>query len=414
MAIQNLHAKGISSSEILTSWKAVPGATGYEIRHRLYQPIAAETPGLSVDLNYGNPANFTAVDGQTGKIHVSNQASYTLNGHKAKVTWNRTADKFLTTYIYLNNITNVTLQDVHILSAEYDFDSAWHSVFISNCDTVNISRCSFHGTVRAYHVRTENVRKIYIDNVEVKGFDYGGGVNSMGGGIRIDNGNYAQPNTDLEDLEIRHCWFHDHFTQPHVGHLDALLIESSDNGLIEYCLFENWEKQDGSLDISHRRYVSYSPQYINKTTNVRNCKMVNCRASKCAGGSELSNKIIFTDIEHIETSLHYYSYNYHIEYHNCTFDETFSTADRLIALLGLTSSVKFENCTFKFTTLLNRFLHDNDGNARTSYLNFLFKNCTWYVTEANVNKWVEGAVTWTAWNTFRDSALVENGQRFNP
>ena len=407
MTISNLHAWGGSASTIKVAWDAYVGATSYEVRHRLY--LSDDPPGLSVDLNYGSPDDFTAVNGQTDKIHVSNQASYTLNGHKAKVTWNRTYDKFQTTYIYLNNITTVNLTDIHILATESEYVH-YHSIYVTNCDVLNISKCSFHGAAWQYHIRTENVKEIYIDNVEVKGYNYGS-VTRTGGGIWIVNGNYVTPATELEYLEIKHCWFHDHLSNPTAKNQDGILIESASNSLLEALLFEDWVRDDGALDISHRRQDEVN--YSNKTSTVKNCKFVNCRAAKCSGGYGATNKILFENIESIDTSWHYYAYIYEIKFTNCTFVETFPSTERFIGILGQTSNVTYENCQFTFARGLYRFLHDNYG-SKDSYLGFNFTDCIWYANDADITRWVEAAVIWTSWSDFSNSALVTNGTLITP
>jgi hypothetical protein len=243
-----------------------------------------------------------------------NLAQIAIRDQAYSLNFSEPTDKLKSTFIHIKNCGNVIIENLRVLQFDPDY-RAYHSVLIEDCDNVSVKDSYFAGTCN-YHLRIEGCRNIFLDGVEVAGYDYGKLGLRSGGGVWINNGSYTKTNMsglwspnprDLETLIIQNCFVHDNLAEDKSRNNDGILIHSAGNGFLFNNRFERWVKGDSALDVSHRRS---DDSYKEKTLRIERNLFVHNKHVKSVGMSDVSNSIIWMNNIYIDTKLGNYHQNW--------------------------------------------------------------------------------------------------------
>ena len=297
--------------------------------------------------------NFYFVNGEDGKKTYTNE-TITIKDLALKINWNNSYDKYNTALYLIRNCSRVIIDNVSIIQANWDYRSS-SAIFIQGCNEVIINNSYFSGTTDNNHIRIEGSEKIFIDNIEISGYNYGEKGIRSGGGIFINNGQgengtegiYDFTPKNLNWLVIQNSYFHDYFESDEIEtgfwrNHDAILIHSPSDGIIfnNYC--ENWVKADSCFDIGHRRNDQNYNQHAFRAE--RNIVKNSPWGSKIVGLSNENVKIIFTNNLYVNSTISDYHKNYTAyRVHETYIYDTNSEWLRFLALWGIDGDLIFEN-----------------------------------------------------------------------
>ena len=264
--------------------------------------------------------NFKTVIGDNVKKEYIDKELVHLTDIAYRVNWKGQYNKYRNALFLIRGCIKVNIENIAIIQKDSDYRAS-HSILIEDCKEVYLRSSYFSGSCRNYHIKIEGCEKVFIDNVEICGFDYGEKGFRCGGGILINNGDPKQggihgmlsPNpSNLSWCVIQNCFIHDNLDADEKRNLDGINLLSASDGIVFNCFFENWNKGDAALDISHRRKDS---AYINKFYRVERNIYKNCKRVKTPGNSHNSCKLFFAN--NIYLNVHFVDYHqgwdvYHI------------------------------------------------------------------------------------------------------
>jgi len=358
-------------------------------------------------------------DGSDVRKFFKGQKLVELKDISLRVKWLRPFHKFRTTLFHIRDCEKVVVENVSIIQADADYRAA-HSILVENCDTVVIKNSYLAGAVGRYHIRIEGCRRVFIDNVEISGHDYGKDGVRSGGGIWIDNGAVSdknpggRPNSEADDMEfcvIQNCYIHDNLAADEWRNQDGILIHSASNGIVFNCFFENWKSGDAALDVSHRRSDG---NYRGKVFRVERNVFKNNKLVKTVGDSYTDNRILFANNLYVNCMFADYHKGWDAYHVNETFifDENYEE-DTFFKLWGLKGGLTyFRNCLLSSTSksLKTMFFQgttswpDQYKLVLPDYFVYLMERPSYWVRgqEQAIEKWS----AWQAGGRERNSVLA--------
>jgi len=311
------------------------------------------------------PLPLEEVYGNTVRKSFHGQKIVELKDIALRVKWSEPYHKYSNTLFHIRDCEKVVIENLSILQADHDYRAA-HTILIENCDTVVIRNSFLAGTVQQYHIRIEGCRKVFLDNIEVSGHDYGSKGVRSGGGIWVDNGAESEDHPDgmrsanareLEFCVIQNCYIHDNLAVDKRRNQDGILIHSASNGVVFNCFFENWKSGDAALDVSHRRSRgSYRGRIFRVERNV----FKNNSRIKTVGTGSSGNKVLYANNLYLNSLFIDYHQFWDAHHVNETFifDGGYEQ-DAFFKLWGLKGGATyFRNC----------LLHSTSENLNTMFL----------------------------------------------
>jgi hypothetical protein len=203
-----------------------------------------------------------------------------------------------------------------------------NTISFYNIDTVEIRNSKFAGETRLAHLRFQNVKKIFIDGIEVTGNASGYG----GAGISVQNGDSSTPLGTHEWLVVQNSYFHD-VRLAHAGdNRDGILIHTFRDGMIFNNTFENWVSSsvsgnsgiDAAVDVGLR---AAHPSNVTALLRIERNQFINDTLVKSEGNpgadAVVRHNLLWTNNEFLNTGPVDYHYNYTLNYVNNThvFDD---------------------------------------------------------------------------------------------
>lgn len=239
---------------------------------------------------------------------ASRDTTLQLKNFAFKVKWRSDYDKYKNTLFLVRGYKKVVVDNIAVIQLDPDYRAS-QTLLIEDCYEVVIRNSYFSGTNNNYHLRIEGCQNVFIDGVEISGYDYGELGTRCGGGVLINNGDpkvggkngMVSPNPiDMKWCVVQNCYVHDCSSTDSKRNQDGINIQSAADGIVFNCYFENWTTNDAVLDISHRRY---DLQYKNHTFRVERNKFLNCRTVKTPGKSSETCRIVFANNIYRDTYL---------------------------------------------------------------------------------------------------------------
>jgi len=285
---------GAYSSAYLSDWRALPNGKHYPRKQR-------------------SDYRFERKLGEEVKRRFINQKNVHITGKYWQVHWNTGpgwksgGGKYATSLFHVRNCEQVLIEDMAIVQLDGDYRAS-HAFVIEGCGDVIVRNVYISGATPKYHLRIEGCERVFIDNVEVCGNDYGESGVRCGSGIMVHNGEgagdknfkiYSPDPRELQWCVIQNCYVHDYLAIDKRRNQDGIIVTSARAGILFNCYVENWKQSDAALDISHRRR---DPGYTNNVFRVERCVFKNNNMIKTSGGlSNPDNSIVFCNNVFINT-----------------------------------------------------------------------------------------------------------------
>lgn len=335
---------------------------------------STSNPGLPSGLTFPVVGTFKTIQGEDHLVRIDGKEHVELKNLSFAIAWKGQQHHYRTTLIVISNCEEVLIDNIHLLQLDKDARAAY-TILVENCGRVVVKNSSFRGT-GIYHLRFEGCREVLIDSVEIAGVEYAPNQVRCGGGIWINNGddspgkyqvsrglNTKNPR-DLTHFAILNSWFHDSLDEEQYKNVDGVLVHSGAQGLISNCRFENWQKGDTALDVSHRRL---DEGYDRKLIRVERNIFSNCRLVKSSGRSNPGCRIIWCNNVFTDTPLADYHKGYEVIH---SFEDFIFTepSTRFLALWGLRDgTLRIEHCLFVLPH--NKvFLHQGEAGTSKDYM----------------------------------------------
>ncbi len=256
----------------------------------------------------------------------SKTKSFHLKNIAFKIKWKHGYDKYNNTLFLIRGYEKVIIENIAIIQLDSDYRAS-HGILLEDCNEVIIKNCYFSGTNNNYHLRIEGCKRVFIDGIEIAGYDYGELGVRCGGGILINNGDpkmggkygMVSPNPmDMQWCVVQDCYIHGAEATDIKRNQDGINIQSAADGIVFNCYFEKWKVNDAALDVSHRRTDT---EYKNHIFRIERNKFIDCKTVKTPGTSDRTCNIVFAN--------NVYQNTYLTDYHRGGWDvyhinETFS------------------------------------------------------------------------------------------
>ena len=415
-------SQGLYASDAINpvdNFRTVPQHGYYSLNYQKdwsNMPMAKEYPRK-------NFSEYTFIDGDGEYLQkrINGEKKVHLKNIALKVRWKNPYNKYDNALYVIRGAEQVTVENIAIVQLDSDYRAS-HSILIEDSKTVIIRNSYFSGTTNNYHIRVEGCENVFIDNVEIAGFNYGDKGIRSGGGILVNNGDpkshgtrgMVTPNPfDLKWLVVQNCYVHDNLDSDKWRNQDGILIQSASDGILFNCYFENWGKGDAPLDVSHRRIDS---AYRNHAFRVERNLFINSNPTKTPGYSDPSCKIIFTNNLYINTSIIDYhkgwdvyhiheSYIFNNDYPNYMFFKLWEIRD------GLTY---FSNCLlYVFDERLYTVYHQSGESLPDDYKLLKLDYFVYLMPEPTY--WLKAEKFFiNNWREWRRNNVLDNNSYFGP
>lgn len=326
---------------------------------------------------------FKEVQGEDARQYFGKQEKVHLKDLHYKVKWNQKNNKYKTTLIHIEDVNEVILENISIMSMDADY-RGYHSILVEGADRVIVRNLYLAGAVQSYHLRLEGCGEIFIENVEIAGVQYNNSKFSrLGGGIFINNGASGRGGINNTGLRVKHprvpgwqviqnCYIHDNTEDDDFRrNQDGILIHAPSNGVLFNTVVENWLRPSGdsAFDLGFRRV---EPEYQDRTFKVERNIIRNCTFIKTPGTGTGPNTLFLNNNLFINTTIgDYHGGGGDNRYVHNTFIYDLNQAPEYLRRLALRGSQGF-SCLWNYaarTFYQNNLIYRPQGNFFMFFMN---------------------------------------------
>lgn len=250
------------------------------------------------------PNGIQKVEGEKYRREWINVEEVRIEKLSVEVDWPAKRGGRERTLFYVDGADRVIIRDLTIVAGNADA-RMYDTIFLANVGEVIVQRVHLTGAVHRYHLRILNADRVYVDNLEISGIDYGTGLARAGGGLWIKNTPSGEEDAyrDPEWIQIQNCSITDYQTTAERRNQDAVYIESPGDGLLFNCLISNWGVEgivgDGAIDVSFRHDQSPGGRLFRIERNI----LQNSTFAKTPGVGGRDNVVLWVNNIFVDTHL---------------------------------------------------------------------------------------------------------------